>query len=82
MVSGMTMVITSRIARTATIGPDEQGAVEPTQPRSTTRRTPLQDIELVPQDQILDLQLPLRFEAVAQHADEQHADCNHSTIMF
>ena len=36
-------------ARVATIEPDEQGAVDPTQMRSTARRTLLQDVELVPQ---------------------------------
>src|SRR5262245_16684560 len=46
--------------------------------RSTTVPTLLQDIELVPENQDFDLQLPWRFEAVAQHADEQEADCNHS----
>jgi hypothetical protein len=29
-----------------------------------------------------DLQPPLRFEAVAPHAKEQEADCNHAAIMF
>ena len=45
-------------------------------------RALLQDIELVPEHQDFDLQLSWRFEAVAQHADEQEADRNHSAIMF
>jgi len=60
-------------ARTATIEPDEQGAVDPSQMKSTT---------LVPQDQDFGFQLLLRLEVIAQHADEQKADCNHSAIMF
>ena len=28
------------------------------------------------------LQPPSRLEAVAQYADEQEADCNHTAIMF
>ena len=69
-------------ARTVTIEPDEQGAVDPSQMKSTTRRALLQDIELVPQDQDFGFQLLLRLEVIAQHADEQKADCNHSAIMF
>ena len=53
-------------ARTAAIEPDDQGSVDPTQMRSTTRRALLQDIELMAQDQDFGLQLPLRLEAVAQ----------------
>jgi hypothetical protein len=30
----------------------------------------------------LGLQLLSRLETVAQHADEQEADCNHAAIMF
>jgi hypothetical protein len=36
----------------------------------------------MPQDHDLGLQLRSRLEAVAQHADEQEADCNHAAIMF
>src|SRR5437899_648035 len=36
-------------ARVATIEPDEQGAVDPTQMQSTARRALLQDVELMPQ---------------------------------
>jgi hypothetical protein len=32
--------------------------------------------------QDFDLQPPWRFEAAAQHSDEQEADCNHLVIMF
>jgi hypothetical protein len=42
----------------------------------------LQDIELMPQNQDFGFQPPSRVEAVAQHADEKEADCNHSVIMF
>ena len=45
-------------------------------------RTLLQDIELIPQHQDLGFQLLSRLEAVAQHADEQEADCDHAAIMF
>ena len=69
-------------ARVATIEPDEQGAVDPTQMQSTARRGPLQDVELMPQYQDLGFQLRPRLEEVAQHADEQEADRNHSAIMF
>jgi hypothetical protein len=47
-----------------------------------TRRALLQDIELMPQHQDFGLQPLSRLEAVAQQADEQEADCNHSAIMF
>jgi hypothetical protein len=36
-------------ARVATIEPDEQGAVDPTQMQSTARPALLQDVELMPQ---------------------------------
>ena len=42
----------------------------------------LQDVELMPQYQDFDFQAPSGLEAVAQHSDEQEADCNHATIMF
>ena len=48
----------------------------------STWRAPLQDIELMPQHQDLGFQLLSRLEAIAQHADEQEADCNHSAMMF
>ena len=67
--------------RAATIEPDEQSAIDPTQMRST-RRAPLQNIELMPQHQNLGFQLLSRLEVVAQHADEKEADCNHAAIMF
>jgi hypothetical protein len=44
-------------------------------------RAPLQDVELVAQDQDVGFQPLSRLEAVAQHANEQEADCNHSAIM-
>ena len=34
------------------------------------------------QDQDFGFQPLLRLEAVAQHAEKQEADCNHSAIMF
>ena len=43
---------------------------------------PLQDVKLMPQDQDFGFQPLLRLEAVAQHAEKQEADCNHSAIMF
>src|SRR5262249_53488848 len=36
-----------------------------------------QDIELMPQDQDFGFQPPSRLEAVAQHTDEQEANCEH-----
>jgi hypothetical protein len=45
-------------------------------------RSLLQDIELMPQYHDLDFQLRSRLETVAEHADEQEADCNHAAIMF
>ena len=69
-------------ARVASIEPDEQCTVGPTQLQPTTRRVPLQDVKLMPQDQDFGLQPLLRLEAVAQHAEKQEADCNHSAIMF
>jgi hypothetical protein len=39
--------------------------------------TLLEDIELVPQDQDFRFQPPSRLEVVAQHAEEQEADCKH-----
>jgi hypothetical protein len=36
----------------------------------------------MPQYHDLGFQLLSRLEAVAQHADEQEADCNHVAIMF
>jgi hypothetical protein len=35
----------------------------------------------MPQDENFGPQPPSRLEAVAQHVNEQEADCNHSTIM-
>ena len=68
-------------ARVATIEPDEHGSVGPTQMHSTWHAL-LQDVELMPQYQDFDFQAPSGLEAVAQHSDEQEADCNHATIMF
>jgi hypothetical protein len=68
-------------ARTATIEPNEQGSVSPTQMQPMWRAL-LQDIELMPQDQDFGFETPSRLEAVAQHADENEANYNHSAIMF
>jgi hypothetical protein len=68
-------------ARTATIEPNEQGAVGPTQMQSAWCAL-LQDIELMPQYRDFGFQPPLRLEAVAQHADEKEGNCNHATIML
>jgi hypothetical protein len=45
-------------------------------------RAPLQEVELMPPNHDLDFQLRSRLETVAEHADEQEADCNHAAIMF
>ena len=66
----------------ATIEPDEQGTVDATQMQSPARRSLLQHTELMPQHQDLGFQLLSRLEVVAQHADEQEADCDHAAIMF
>ena len=63
-------------AKTATIEPNEQGSVNPTQMQSMWRALP-QNIELMPQDQVFGFQPPSRLEAVAQHTDEKEANCNH-----
>src|SRR5208283_3968518 len=68
-------------ARTATIEPNEQGAVGPTQMQSAWC-TLLQDIELMPQYQDFGFQPRPRLEAVAQDADEKEGSCNHATIML
>ena len=68
-------------ARIATIEPNEQGAVGPTQMQSAWCAL-LQDIELMPQYQDFGFQPPPRFEGVAQHADEKEGNCNHATIML
>ena len=57
-------------ARTATVEPNEQRAVNPTQMQPTTWRTLLKDVELMSQYQDFCLQPPSRLEAVAQQADE------------
>jgi hypothetical protein len=76
------MLMASQNARVATIEPDEQGAVDPTQMQSTARRAPLQDVELMPQYQDFGFQPRPRLEEVAQHTDQQEADRNHPTILF
>src|SRR5262249_4730992 len=62
-------------ARVTTIEPDEQGAIDPMQMQSPARRSLLQDVELMPQYQDFGLQLRPRLEEIAQHTDEQEADC-------
>jgi hypothetical protein len=62
--------------RTATIEPNQQGAVGPTQMLSAWRPL-LEDVELMPQDQQLGFQPPSRLEAVAQHTDEDEDNCDH-----
>ena len=59
-------------ARTATIEPNEQSTVGPTQMQSTWCAL-LQNIELMPQYQDFGFQPPSRLEAVAQHANEKEA---------
>jgi hypothetical protein len=44
--------------------------------------TLLKDVDLMSQYQDFGLQPPPRLKAVAQHADEKDADCNHAAIMF
>ena len=63
-------------ARAATIEPDEQSAVDPTQVRPAWRAL-LEDIELMSQDQDFGFQPSTRLETVAQHTDEEEGDCDH-----
>src|SRR5262245_29110019 len=51
-------------ARVATIEPDEQDAVDPTQMQSPARRSLLQDVELMPQYQDFGFQPQSRLEEV------------------
>jgi hypothetical protein len=60
----------------ATIEPDEQSAVGPTQVRPAWRAL-LEDIELMSQDQDFGFQPSTRLETVAQHTDEEEGDCDH-----
>ena len=53
-------------------------AVGPTQMHSTWRAL-LQNIELMPQDEDFRFQPPSRLEAVAHHADEEEANCDHQS---
>jgi hypothetical protein len=69
-------------ARAASIKPDEQRPVDPTQVPLATRSTLLQDVQLMTQDQDFGLQPPLRLEAVAQRAQEQETNRDHLAIMF
>ena len=66
-------------ARAATIEPNEQGAVSPTQMQSAWRAL-LRGIELMPQYQDFSFQPPPRLEPVVQHADEKEGNCNYATI--
>ena len=68
-------------AGAATVQPDKQGTIDPTQMWFAWRSFS-QDIELMPQYYDLRFHLLSRPEAVAQHADEQEADCYHAAIMF
>jgi hypothetical protein len=65
----------------ATVEPNEQATVGPTQMHSTWCAL-LQNIELVPQNQNFGFELASRFEAVAQHVNEKETSCNHAAIMF
>jgi hypothetical protein len=49
--------------------------------RAPPWRSLLQDIEVMPQYHDPGFQLLSRLEAVAQHADEQEADCDHAATM-
>jgi hypothetical protein len=63
-------------ARAATIEPDEQSAVGPTQMQSAWCAL-LEDIELMPQHQDFGFRPSTRLEAVAQHTDEEKGHCDH-----
>ena len=68
-------------ARVATIEPDEDGPIGPTQMHSMWHAL-LQDAELMPQNQHFGFQSSARLEAITQHADEKETDCNHAAIMI
>jgi hypothetical protein len=68
-------------ARTATIEPNEQSTVGPTQMQSRWHAL-LQNIELMPQYEDFRFELASRLKAVAQHANEKEPNCNHAAIMF
>jgi hypothetical protein len=70
-----------KYARIATIEPNEQSTVGPTQMQSTWRAL-AEDIELMPENQDFGFELASRLEAVAQHANDKNGNCNHSPIMF
>ena len=53
-------------ARTATIEPNEQGAIGPTQKQAAWRPL-LQDIQLMPQHQDLGVQPPPRLEGISKN---------------
>jgi hypothetical protein len=63
-------------------GAAARGEVRAMQMQSPAQRSQLQHIQLMPQHQNLGFELLTRLEVVAQHADEQEADCNHAAIMF
>src|SRR5436190_15170207 len=63
-------------ARAATIEPDEQSAVGPTQMQAAWCAL-LQNIELMAQYQVFGFQPSSRLKAVAQQADEKEANCDH-----
>src|SRR5260221_6890946 len=63
-------------ARAATIEPNQQSTVGPTQMRSTWCAL-LKNIELMPQYQYFGFEPPSRLEAVVQQTDEKETDCNH-----
>jgi len=46
------------------------------------RRALPQEVDLMPQYQDFSFKPSLRFEAVAQSADENEGSCDHSAIMF
>jgi hypothetical protein len=64
------------------VEPDEQSSVEPAQTRLATRRTPLQNVQLMTQDQDFGFQLPPGFEPIKQCAEEQETHRDHPVIMF
>ena len=63
-------------ARKATIEPNEQGAIGPTQIQSTWRAQS-KHVQLMTQNQNFGFKPRSRLEAVAQHMNEKEGDCDH-----
>jgi hypothetical protein len=64
---------------TATIEPNEQSAVDPTQTQCATWRVLLKHIELMPKDEDFYFQQLSWLKEVAQHTNEEEGNCDHQS---